>query len=133
MNDGNLIPMNERTKDEQREIARKGGVASGISRRAKKSLRAALSVYQEAHPEANVQAICALYEKAFSGDVKAILVLMELTGETVQHDRLKFEQKQAKEAKTGKQSAELPKLMAALKEGADDDIRDAITEADDGI
>lgn len=34
----NLIPMNERTKDEQREIARKGGIASGESRRRRKTL-----------------------------------------------------------------------------------------------
>ena len=35
----NLIPTNERTKEEQREIARKGGVASGKTRRAQKSLK----------------------------------------------------------------------------------------------
>ena len=29
----NLIPMNERTKDEQRRIATMGGIASGVSRR----------------------------------------------------------------------------------------------------
>lgn len=35
----NLIPMNERTKDEQREIARAGGIASGEARRRKRTLR----------------------------------------------------------------------------------------------
>ena len=35
----NLIPMNKRTKDEQREIARKGGIASGESRRRWRTLR----------------------------------------------------------------------------------------------
>ena len=37
-NDGieNLIPQSERTKEEQREIARQGGIASGIARREKK-------------------------------------------------------------------------------------------------
>lgn len=133
MNDENLVSLGNRTTSEQREIARKGGIASGIARKAKKSMRAAMAVYQEQHPEANVQAVCAMYEQAFSGDVKAFLALLELNKETVQHDRLKFDQKQAKEAKTGKQSAELPKLMQALKEGADDDIRDTITEADDGV
>ena len=34
----NLIPQNKRTKAEQREIARKGGVASGKARREKKLL-----------------------------------------------------------------------------------------------
>lgn len=37
-NDGieNLIPQNERTKEEQREIARLGGIASGKARREKR-------------------------------------------------------------------------------------------------
>ena len=37
--ENNLIPLNERTKNEQREIARKGGIASGKARRKKKLLR----------------------------------------------------------------------------------------------
>jgi hypothetical protein len=32
-NTNNLIPLNERTKEEQREIARQGGIASGKARR----------------------------------------------------------------------------------------------------
>lgn len=133
MNDGNLIPLNERTKDEQREIAKMGGIASGASRRAQKSLRAAVKIALEENPNATMRITLALLDKCFDGDVKAIDKLQDLLGETVQHDRLKFDQKQAKEAKTGKQSAELPKLMSALKEGADDDIRDPFTEAEDGI
>lgn len=37
--ENNLIPLNERTKEEQREIAKKGGIASGKARRKKKLLR----------------------------------------------------------------------------------------------
>ncbi|WP_329384559.1 hypothetical protein [Anaerofustis butyriciformans] len=37
--ENNLIPLNERTKSEQREIAKKGGIASGKARRKKKLLR----------------------------------------------------------------------------------------------
>lgn len=37
--ENNLIPLNERTKEEQREIVRKGGIASGKARRKKKLLR----------------------------------------------------------------------------------------------
>lgn len=40
-NEKNLIPMAERTPEEVREMARKGGKASGIARRRKKSLREA--------------------------------------------------------------------------------------------
>ena len=35
----NLIPQNKRTKAEQREIARQGGIASGKARREKKQVR----------------------------------------------------------------------------------------------
>lgn len=38
-NEQNLIPQNKRTKTEQREIAKKGGKASGKSRRKKKYIK----------------------------------------------------------------------------------------------
>ena len=38
-NEKNLVPINERTKSEQREIASAGGKASGAARRRKKSLK----------------------------------------------------------------------------------------------
>ena len=38
-NEKNLIPFDERTKNEQREIARQGGIASGIARREKKTVQ----------------------------------------------------------------------------------------------
>lgn len=39
VNEKNLVPQNKRTKEEQREIARKGGIASGAKRRKLKTLR----------------------------------------------------------------------------------------------
>lgn len=44
MNEQNLIPQNKRTKSEQREIAQKGGVASGVARREKKALKTTLEM-----------------------------------------------------------------------------------------
>ena len=38
-NEENLIPMNERTKEEQREIARQGGIASGKVRKQQADLK----------------------------------------------------------------------------------------------
>ena len=35
----NLIPQSERTKEEQRQIASMGGIASGVARRKKKTMR----------------------------------------------------------------------------------------------
>ena len=39
----NLIPQSERTKEEQREIARMGGIASGKARREKKTIQKILA------------------------------------------------------------------------------------------
>ena len=44
-NEKNLIPFNERTESEQREIAQKGGIASGAARRRKRSMRQAADYY----------------------------------------------------------------------------------------
>ena len=43
MNEKNLIPFDERTESEQREIARQGGIASGKARREKQQTRQILS------------------------------------------------------------------------------------------
>ena len=43
MNEKNLIPLNERTKSEQREIATQGGIASGKARREKKTIQKILA------------------------------------------------------------------------------------------
>lgn len=40
----NLIPLNERTKEEQREIARQGGIASGKVRQEKATMRKTLEL-----------------------------------------------------------------------------------------
>jgi hypothetical protein len=40
----NLIPQSERTKEEQRAIARKGGIASGKARREKRLMRETLDL-----------------------------------------------------------------------------------------
>lgn len=40
----NLIPQSKRTKNEQREIARQGGIASGKARREKKLMRETLDM-----------------------------------------------------------------------------------------
>ena len=47
----NLIPMSERSKDEVREIARKGGINSGIARREKATLRKTLEQLLDTVPK----------------------------------------------------------------------------------
>ena len=50
MNDSNLIPMNQRTENERREITRKGGIESGKSRRRKKTLKDISKMFLNARP-----------------------------------------------------------------------------------
>ena len=100
-NEKNLIPFNERTESEQREIAQKGGIASGAARRRKRSMRQAADYYlslpetdrrrvnamlrDQIDPEDvdNQMAIIAgLTLKAVKGDAKAAKVLFDLLGES---------------------------------------------------
>lgn len=46
-NNKNLKPQNTRTKEEQREIAKKGGIASGKARKEKADLRKQLQLWME--------------------------------------------------------------------------------------
>ena len=99
-NEKNLIPFDERTEEEQREIRASGGRASGESRRRKKSLREAAELYLSlpvsdkrawnklardgVDPEDvdNQMAIIAgLTIKAVKGDAKAAKLLFDLLGE----------------------------------------------------
>lgn len=83
----NLIPFNERTEDERRELARKAGKASGEARREKKMLKEllelALSQPSEiVEGEDNYTAItAALVNKAIQGDTKAYEVIRDTLGQ----------------------------------------------------
>lgn len=90
----NLIPFDERTESEQREIARKGGIASGASRRAYRSLKQAAKAFFKENDNAAMQLIQALYEEAANGNVKALEKLQDLIGETVQREELALKKKQ---------------------------------------
>lgn len=46
-NEGNLIPFPQRTESEQRKIQSMGGIASGESRRAKRTVKECLKMYSE--------------------------------------------------------------------------------------
>lgn len=47
----NLVPQSERTKEEQRKIARMGGIASGEARRAKRDMRERMKLMLEEKPK----------------------------------------------------------------------------------
>jgi hypothetical protein len=54
-NEKNLIPFDERTESEQREIARLGGIASGIARREKKTVQKILNDFLSTAAKDNPQ------------------------------------------------------------------------------
>lgn len=103
----NLIPVTKRTKEEAREISRKGGKASGESRRKKKTMAQiaekilelsmkpkkeimdvddANNLTELAGQNINVQTamVLALTKNALEGDCKSIDMLLTLTGQKVE-------------------------------------------------
>lgn len=125
-NEQNLIPLDKRTKSEQRKIQSMGGCSSGVSRRRKKSLREATKLYLSlpvsdkrvwnrlardgVEPEDvdNQMAIIAgLAMKAMKGDSKAAKVLFDLIGLAEQEPET-----------TGVESMTLAEKMAAIREAA---------------
>ena len=105
-NEKNLIPFNERTESEQREIAQKGGIASGAARRRKRSMRQAADYYlslpetdrrrvnamlrDQIDPEDvdnQMSVVMGIATAAKQGDSRAANVLLKMLGEeTVQED-----------------------------------------------
>ena len=96
----NLVPLNERTKEEQRTIQQDGGISSGISRRRKRSLKEAADLYlslpvsdrkmwnkisrRGVDPEDidnQMAMIIGLTIAATAGDAKAAKVIVDLLGE----------------------------------------------------
>ena len=80
MNEDNLIPMNERTKEEQREIARQGGIASGKARRERKTLREELLLLLE-KGDTQEKISLAMIKEALGGNTKAFEVIRDTIGE----------------------------------------------------
>ena len=100
-----LIPFNQRTKEEQKKIASEGGKASGAARRRKRSLKEAADLFlslpvsdqrkwnkivrKGVNPEDidnQMAIIIGLSEAAALGDAKAAKVVFDLLGEDAKED-----------------------------------------------
>lgn len=79
-NEKNLKPQNTRTKSEQREIARKGGIASGKKRKELKTLKEELLLLL-AEGDTQKKISLALIQKALQGNIKAFEVIRDSTGQ----------------------------------------------------
>lgn len=99
-NEQNLIPFDQRSKEEAREYGRVGGIASGAARRRKRSLKEAADLYlslpvsdrrrwnkiarRGVDPEDvdnQMAMIIGLTEAATMGDAKAAKVIIDLLGD----------------------------------------------------
>ena len=143
----NLIPVTERTKEEAREISRKGGIASGRVRREKADLKKKVNqilemdVFSTQLKEAleekglnatNQTAIATvLLQKALKGDMRAIELLAKMNGNEGTKDALdKKEQKERIKA----QQLENKKREQALEGGmASEDIMADYFEKLEGV
>lgn len=79
-NEQNLVSLADRTTEEQREIARKGGKKSGEVRAARKTLKEELLLLL-AQGNTQEKISLALLQKAMNGDTKAYEVLRDTIGE----------------------------------------------------
>jgi len=82
-----LIPLNERTKEEQKRITTMGGKASGEARRRRKTLKEELLLLLE-EGDTQKKVSTALIEKCFHGDVNAIRELATLINERSEEQKV---------------------------------------------
>ncbi|MBD5398805.1 hypothetical protein HDR60_04865 [bacterium] len=84
-NNKNLIPINKRTTEEQREIAQKGGIASGKARREKRKFKKILNDLLENKSPDGIsfkEKLCiSLIQKGLNGDVRAICLILQFIDE----------------------------------------------------
>lgn len=73
----NLIPMNERTEEEQREIARKGGIESGKARRRKRTMKEAAQIVLNAPVSAEKAELLKKYGIAEQDCTSLMLIMVK--------------------------------------------------------
>ena len=139
----NLIPLDTRTKEEQREIARKGGIKSGETRRRKRDMRSCFeSMFKTSAPDKIKKAIekqgieapsdlnlyealtYSMYMKALQGDARMVSLIMDVMGDKV-GDKLKEKEIALKEKEMQKSRSEaierLDEILKGLKDEAEAD------------
>ena len=115
MNEQNLIPITQRSENEQKEMRSKGGRKSGETRRRKSAMRtamkqllslpvqdmetwnalAAMGVDPEQMDNRTALLASVLAKGIRTGDVKAMLAVAAIAGEDNDAERLKLQKKQA--------------------------------------
>lgn len=140
-NEKNLVPINERTKSEQREIASAGGKASGKARRRKKSMKQKMQLLLSLPAADNDQTelttmgvdpedmdnemvlVKALFLAAAAGDTRAFDRIQDVLGRSVAREELALKKQEAKRKAAAGTDAEdrigsyLDALAEVLKDG----------------
>ena len=148
-NEQNLVPINERTKSEQREIASAGGKASGKARRRKKNLKQKMQLLLSLPAADNDQAelsamgvdpedmdnemvlVKALFLAAAEGDTKAFDRIQDVLGRTVAREELALKKQEAKK-RNAPSNGKLEELISGLQE-EQDDLHTEATDADEPV
>lgn len=113
-NEKNLVPFDERTESEQREIASAGGKASGKARRRKKSLKQKMQLLLSLPPtdtdrteltimgidpedmDNEMVLVKALFIAAAAGDTRAFDRIQDVLGRSVAWEELALKKQEAK-------------------------------------
>lgn len=140
-NEKNLVPFDERTESEQREIASAGGKASGAARRRKKSMKQKMQLLLSLPAADNDQTelatmgvdpddmdnemvlVKALFIAAAAGNTKAFDRIQDVLGKSVAREELALKKQEAKRRAAAGTDAEdrigsyLDALAEVLKDG----------------
>ena len=148
-NEKNLVPFDERTESEQREIASAGGKASGKARRRKKSLKQKMQLLLSLPPAENDQTelsamgvdpddmdnemvlVKALFLAAAAGDTRAFDRIQDVLGRSVAREELALKKQEAKKRNTPS-NGKLEELISGLQE-EQDDLHTEATDADEPV
>lgn len=148
-NEKNLVPFDERTESEQREIASAGGKASGKARRRKKNLKQKMQLLLSLPAADNDQAelsamgvdpedmdnemvlVKALFLAAAEGDTRAFDRIQDVLGRTVAREELAFKRQEAKKRNTPS-NGKLEELISGLQE-EQDDLHTEAADADGSV
>ena len=148
-NEKNLMPFDERTESEQREIASAGGKASGKARRRKKSMKQKMQLLLSLPAADNDQTelsamgvdpddmdnemvlVKALFLAAAEGDTKAFDRIQDVLGRTVAREELALKKQEAKKRNTPS-NGKLEELISGLQE-EQDDLHTEAADADEPV
>lgn len=140
-NEKNLVPFDERSEKEARELGQKGGIASGAARRRKKNLKQKMQLLLSLPAADNDQEelavmgvdpedmdnemvlVKALFLAAAEGDTRAFDRIQDVLGKSVAREELALKKQEAKrKASSGADAEEkignyLDALAEVLKDG----------------